>query len=144
MERNTTPTNELITEAADLYVSLLTVLDIPGGVFLASNDGGRRIVPLADSESCAGVKHAAHYHAEAITTPLIAAHTAMHALTVACLDRANVEHDPNGPFGIIARREIKRHRKVIAESEATIRREMERTEARLRDAFAHILRTFRL
>ncbi len=144
MERNTTPTTDLINDATDLYASLLTVLDIPFSLYTVARDGSSRIIPVTDVQTCQGIEHAARYHAEAITTPLIAAHNAMHALTVVCLDRANVTHDDNSPYGIVARAEIKRCRLVIAESEATIRREMARTETRLHEAIDEILRGFGL
>lgn len=127
MERSSTPTNELIIEAATLYVMLLSQLQIQAAVF-ATHGVKRRPVVFIAAPVCDAVEDAARFWDEKITTPLIAAHDAMHNLTTVSLHRATTDYPANGPFAVAMRCEVKRLRHVIAEAEAKVRREIAETE----------------
>lgn len=142
MIRNTIPTNDLIIHTAELYVSLLAELQITAVIYSAAG-ANRRPAVVATEATCRAVEHAARYWDEAITTPLLDAHAAMHRLAEVSLDRARIDHEPNSPFSIIARREVKRLHRVVTEANAEIRCEIVKTEAQIRAAVSDVLQFLR-
>lgn len=124
MEYNTTPTNGLIEETAELYVLLVAELYIPVGALVMYDGEPRKCVVKFDVGHCQGVENAARFWHEAITTPLIAAHAAAHELETVAEDRRKRQVLPNSPYSVEARREVKRLRAIIGNSDMAIRREL--------------------
>lgn len=124
MRYNTTPTNGLIEEAAELYVLLLAGLFIPVGALVFYPGEPRKAVVRFDVAHCQGVENAAMFWHEGITTPLLAAHVAAHELEQVSDARHQRQALPNSPYSVEARREVKRLRAIIAESDMAIRREL--------------------
>lgn len=120
---NTTPTNDLIAEAAELYALAMAELHIIGRVLLSTSGTPRRTVFLMD-DHCDAVENAATFWHEGIAAPLADAHAAAHDLNLITLARAALEAPANSQPEVIAREEIKKLRHVMAQSEAAIRREM--------------------
>ncbi|MEV0149713.1 MULTISPECIES: hypothetical protein [unclassified Nonomuraea] len=121
---NTTPTNGLIEETAELYVLLMAELYVPVGALVLYPGEPRKAVVKFDIGHCRGVENAVMFWHEAITTPLIAAHVAAHELETVAEARHQRQALPNSPYSVEARREVKRLRAVIANSDMAIRREL--------------------
>ncbi|MEV4749038.1 hypothetical protein AB0K21_21890 [Streptosporangium sp. NPDC049248] len=142
MESSTTPTNDLITDAATLYVLLLTALQIPAAVF-ATAGANRRPIVVVTVPNCA-VEQAVIYWDEKITAQLIAAHDAMNRLSTVSLNRATSDYQANGRYDVVTRAEIKSLRLVIAQAENVIRHELAKTEAQIRAGLiSEVLEFFR-
>ncbi|QFY09615.1 hypothetical protein GBF35_25815 [Nonomuraea phyllanthi] len=120
---NTTPTNALIDETAELYALAMAELHIIGRVILSTSGEPRRTVFLMD-DHCEAVHKAAIFWHEGIAAPLADAHNAAHDLMGITLARKQVNAPANSPHEVAVRQEIKRLRLTMAESEAAIRREM--------------------
>ncbi len=133
MPYNTTPTNGLIEETAALYVLLMAELFIPVTVLLQTpdDDGPRNVVARFGESHCQGVENAAMFWHEAITTPLIAAHLAAHELQEVTEDRCRRKVASNSPYAVEARKEVKRLRAIIGNSDMAIRRELRGLQVRL-------------
>ncbi|PRX66135.1 hypothetical protein B0I32_106271 [Nonomuraea fuscirosea] len=132
MPYNTTPTNDLIEETAELYALLMAELFIPVAVLLQSpEDGPRNVVVQFGPSHCQGVENAAMFWHEAITTPLIAAHVAAHELQEVTEDRCRRKVASNSPYAVEARKEVKRLRAIIGNSDMAIRRELRGLQVRL-------------
>jgi hypothetical protein len=122
---NTTPTNGLIEETAELYVLLMAELYIPvGALAIYPGDGPRNVVVKFDVAHCAGVENAAMFWHEGITTPLIAAHVAAHELEKVAEARYQHQALPNSPYSVGVRKEVKELRAIIGNSDMAIRREL--------------------
>jgi hypothetical protein len=124
MPYNTTPTNGLIEETAELYVLLMAELYIPVGALVIYPGEPRHAVVKFDVAHCQGVENAAMFWHEGITTPLLAAHVAAHELEVISDDRHQRKMLPNSPYSVAARKEVKRLRAIIGNSDMAIRREL--------------------
>ncbi|GAA1768213.1 hypothetical protein [Nonomuraea bangladeshensis] len=120
---DTTPTNGLIEETAELYALAMTELNIIGQIILSTSGEPRRTVFLM-SDHCEAVHNAAIFWHEGIAEPLADAHTAAHDLMGITLARKLANATPNSPYEVAARAEIKKLRLVMAQSEAAIRRGM--------------------
>ncbi|MFG1709207.1 hypothetical protein ACFLIM_39055 [Nonomuraea sp. M3C6] len=125
MRYNTTPTNGLIEEAAELYVLLMAELYVPVICLVAYSGEPRKATMHFDGDHCDAVHNAVIFWHEGIAAPLVEAHAAAHALQDVSEARRNSNATPNSPYAGAARREVKRLRAIIAESDATIRRELD-------------------
>jgi|SRR5690606_10718285 len=126
---NTTPTNALIEETAELYIMLMTELNIPASALVLDTDKPRRTVVTFDAGNCLAVGNASVFWHEAIASPLMVAHYAAHQLEEVTARRAKSNATPNSPYAAACRHEVKRLRALIASKDAEIRREL----AKLRD-----------
>ncbi|GGO63128.1 hypothetical protein [Nonomuraea cavernae] len=131
MYRTTTPTNELITEAAEVYVLLLTNLFIPVGCLVAATQNPKRVAVTFDLGHRFAVQDALVFWHEAIAAPLAEAHSAALALEDVSKARMRSKAGPNSLDAMVARRDVKRLRVIIAESDATIRRELVKLQEQL-------------
>ncbi|MEQ4723798.1 hypothetical protein [Nonomuraea sp. B19D2] len=131
MFRNTTPTDELITEAAELYILLAANLNIEVACLVATTANPKRVAVTFDVMHRFAMENALVFWHEPIAAPLADAFSAALALEDVSRARQISHAEPNSPYAMIARREVKRLRAIIAESDATIRRELEKLREQL-------------
>ncbi|MEV0617596.1 hypothetical protein AB0I81_30040 [Nonomuraea sp. NPDC050404] len=129
---DTTPTNDLIDQAAEMYVSAMGELSIPVACALTTKGEPRRTVMEMHPDHCTAVMHAiTFWRNDAVAAPLMAAHLAAHDLMTVSMARADAGFPGDSPFEVAARAEVKRLRAIIAEKEAGIQRALREIQERL-------------